>query len=249
MRGPAARFATGGAMTLAGPTPTATAVALGGMVSRQPVSAALGRITLALTTRPAMWGNGSRTAGTIAIRWRQQMEGPGRRVIVVSAFFGAVPGSTIRGTSVRRTASGSSPVSGASAAVSALPGRCRKAAYLLTLKLFTAFGPSKRATSFGRIVRLFVLCLIEGVTCASYQFCPPQKFLHSRPMSVNGNKAYAYSKLVQNPSVARADGINGRDTPHLVPNSAQLDPIPTPNQPHITNNKPKKRLVREDLSC
>ncbi len=35
-------------------------------------------------------------------------------------------------------------------------------------------------------------------------------------MSVNANKAYAYGELLQNPSVARADGINRRDSPkHL----------------------------------
>ncbi len=31
-------------------------------------------------------------------------------------------------------------------------------------------------------------------------------------MSVNANKAYAYGKVFQNPSVARADGINRRDS-------------------------------------
>ncbi len=47
--------------------------------------------------------------------------------------------------------------------------------------------------------------------CGSRKFCPPQKSLDSQLMSVNANKAYAYGKLLENPSVARADGINRRD--------------------------------------
>ncbi len=37
-----------------------------------------------------------------------------------------------------------------------------------------------------------------------------------RPISVNANVAYAYGKLLQNPSVARADGINRRDRDEAV---------------------------------
>ncbi len=91
-------------------------------------------------------GSGSRTAGTGATRERQRTEALGLRVIAQLAFFGAVPGSGIRGTSARRTATGAAPGTAAAAAVSALPGRCRKAAYVLTLPLFTSLGVSKWAT-------------------------------------------------------------------------------------------------------
>ena len=48
-------------------------------------------------------------------------------------------------------------------------------------------------------------------SCPSHKFCPPQKSLVSRPMSVGKNYMYAYGQLLQETSVVRADGINGMD--------------------------------------
>ncbi len=56
-----------------------------------------------------------------------------------------------------------------------------------------------------------ILTTVSWETCPSCLFCPPQNSLDSRPMSVGAPDAHAYGLLLQDPSVARADGINRRN--------------------------------------
>jgi Sulfatase-modifying factor enzyme 1/TIR domain len=75
------------------------------------------------TTCTATFGNGSRMSGTMATKGHRLTARPGRMEPLASASSAAAPGSTIRGSSVRRPASGSSPAAAASIWGFALPGR------------------------------------------------------------------------------------------------------------------------------
>ena len=69
------------------------------------------------------------------------MAAHGREVIVHAALIGAVPGTTILGSSARRAAVGSLPGAAAAVPASALPGPSTvRSSYLLSLYPFTSGG-------------------------------------------------------------------------------------------------------------
>ena len=65
------------------------------------------------------------TAGTTATRGRRRTARPGPRAIAVSVCFAAVPGATARGICARRSATGTSPLSGTTSTASGSGERLR----------------------------------------------------------------------------------------------------------------------------
>ena len=84
------------------------------------------------------WG---RTAGTRAMRERQQMGARGSRGIAASGCCAAVPGTALRGSSAPPTAAGSPPATGSAASGFVLPGRSR----LESLPLYLVYGVQGRS--------------------------------------------------------------------------------------------------------
>ena len=88
-------------------------------------SASLRKMGLGCTTCMAMLGNAWETAGTTATRGRRRTARPGPRAIAVSVCFAAVPGATARGICARRSATGTSPLSGTTSTASGSGERLR----------------------------------------------------------------------------------------------------------------------------
>src|SRR5437870_3357194 len=74
----------------------------------------------------ATCGNGRRTAGTIAIKAHRPTARLGHPEIAVAVSSAAVHGSTIRGTSARPAAAGSTPSAGATTSAFGWGGRLQQ---------------------------------------------------------------------------------------------------------------------------
>ena len=94
-----------------------------GTIRRRRRQGASRRTVSACTTCTGTCGSGWRIAGTGATRARRRTVARGCRGTAVGAFCAVGPGTTIRGSSARRTAAGTSPETGASASASVWPGR------------------------------------------------------------------------------------------------------------------------------
>ena len=83
-----------------------------------------GRTHSVSTTRRATSGSGCRTAGTTTTRVHRTMARPGKRKGAATAagvWCAVAPGTTDRGTSARRTATGATPTTGTTTSVSVSP--------------------------------------------------------------------------------------------------------------------------------
>ena len=97
------------------PAPTATSVPHRWVPSnRTPLDCMMSRVT---------YGSGRRTAGKTNIRVLRRMGARGSRGTVPYVCCAAAPGATGRGTSVRRSATGTRPGTGSTASDSGSPGR------------------------------------------------------------------------------------------------------------------------------
>ena len=90
------------------------------------------RMRLGCMTCTGTYGSGWRTAGTRVTTERRGTGVRGSRGIAAGGCCAAVPGSTSRGTSALRTATGAPPATGASSTGSALPGRSRHESFPLS---------------------------------------------------------------------------------------------------------------------
>ena len=120
---PGRRRAITGAMRSAETGRTAMVAAADGMIKALPRQVRLRRTVSVFTTCTAMSGNGLRTAGTTATSALRRTVGRASQEIVRCASVAAAPGTAVRGSCVRRTASGTRPDSVTTSSGSVLPGR------------------------------------------------------------------------------------------------------------------------------
>ena len=146
---------TGGGTRLATTGQTVTVAGAGGTARARHRSAHLQRTRGDCTTCTATCGSGWRTAGTATTKGRLGMGRPGRRAgTVVGVCCVAVPGPTSRGSSVRRTASGSMSGAGSALSVSVWRGRPIRSCLFRSLLLGGSGGHSPLADPVRRGARV-----------------------------------------------------------------------------------------------
>ena len=129
--------------------PTVMVAAVSGTIVKQLLLVHSGRIVLVYMTCTAMSGSGSRTAITIVTVAPQVMVQRGCQARVVSVFCAAAPGTVIRTSCVRPTATGTPPLIATS--ILAFVSSRTDYSFYFVLFPFAVIGEAKHFPPSGRV--------------------------------------------------------------------------------------------------